>query len=126
MAKEARQPRDSGVPKEAYLKPFDITKLGSEEDPCFGQLYDLNAPECGVCGDIEACSIAMMHNSTRIRTQLETENKYKDLEEADMIRKKRIKEYIQNKRGKGWGDTKILAKLKRHFNLTTAAARNLL
>lgn len=121
-----REPRDSNIPKEAYLKPFDITKMGGPDDPCFGKEYDLSAPECGMCGDIEACSIAMMHNSTRIRTELEADNKFKDLEEADLIRKARVKEFIKQKRAQGWGDTKILAKLKSQFSLTKAAARNLL
>lgn len=121
-----REPRDSNINPSTYLKPFDITKFGTEEDPCFGKEYDLKAPECGMCGDIEACSIAFMLNSTRLRTQLETENKYKDLEEADLLKKKKIKAFIQKKRADGWGDTKIVVKLKTKFNLTRAAAQNFL
>lgn len=124
MSEAKRKSRDSQIPKEAYLKPFDITQFGSGEDPCFGKEYDLAAPECGMCGDIEACAIAFMHNSTRVRTQLETENRYKDLEEADMIRAKRIKDWVQSKRAKGWGDKKTLIILQRTFSLTRAAAQN--
>jgi hypothetical protein len=121
-----RESRDSKISPEAYLKPFDVTKFGGEEDPCFGKEYDLTAPECGICGDIEACSIAFMHNTTRVRTQLEAENKYKDLEEADMIRKKRIRDFVKSKRMKGWGDTRIITVLKRRYSLTRAAAHNFL
>lgn len=118
--------RDSQISPESYLTPFDVTKFGGEEDPCFGKLYDLNAPECGMCGDIEACAIAMMTSQTRLRTQLEASNRYKDLEEKDMLVKAKIKEYIQKKRALGWGDTKIMAKLKSEFNLTKQTAKNLL
>lgn len=123
---EVREPRDNKILPEAYLKPFDVTKFGGEEDPCFGKLYDLNAPECNICGDIEACAIGMMTTQTRLRTQLESENRYKDLEEKDMIVKAKIKKYIQEKRALGWGDTKIIAKLKSDFKLTKQAAKNLL
>lgn len=126
MSSKDRVVRDTKISPEAFIKPFDVTKFGGEDDPCFGKLYDLNSSECSICGDIEACAIAMMASQTRLRTQLEAENKYKDLEEKDMLVKAKIKEFIQKKRKLGWGDTKIVAKLKSEFNLTKQAAKNLL
>jgi hypothetical protein len=119
-----RSSRDSKVPDKVFLRPFDITKYGSEDDPCFGKEYDLNADECTICGDLELCAIAFAQNQSRVRIQLESENKFKDLEEGDMIRETTIREFISGKRVLGWGDTRIKVVIRNKFNLTRAQAQN--
>ncbi len=116
MAKQVA--RDSKVPIKDLLKPFDVAKFGSEEDPCFGKLHDLNSDECQICGDVEICGIATMQNQLTMRQLLETNNKYKDLEEVEMIRTQEIKEFIKVRRERGISDAIIRAKLKTRFNLT--------
>ena len=120
----SREPRDSQVSDRYLLKPFDVTKYGSPDDPCFGKEYDLNADECGICGDIEICSIVFAQNTLRVRAQLEAENKFKDLEEVNMVREGKIRDFIQDKRMQGWGDTKIKIKIRNLFNLTKEQSQN--
>ena len=119
-----RNARDSKVPDKYLLKPFDVTKFGSDEDPCFGKLYDLNADECQICGDIEVCSIAFAQGQLRVRTQLEAESKFKDLEEINMVAEGKVRDFIQAKRMAGWGDTKIKIKIRSKFNLTKEQSCN--
>lgn len=110
--------RDSGVDKKHLLKPFDPTEFGGPNDPCFGIHHSLAAEECQICGDIEICAIATMQNLAKNRLALEAENKYKDLEEADMLKVRAIKDFITEKKSQGLGDTVIRVKLKKKFNLT--------
>lgn len=110
--------RDSKVPAKDLLKPFDVTKFGSEDDPCFGKHHDLNSDECQICGDVEICGIATMQSQLTMRQLLEKENKYKDLEEAEMIRTAEIKAFIEARRKRGVSDAVIRAKLKSQFKLT--------
>lgn len=124
-----RDPRDSKVPDKMLLVPFDATKFGSEEDPCFGKLYDLNADECHICGDVEICAIAFMHKSREVRTELEAAHKYKDLEEAEMIALSKVREYITEKRLLDWGDMKITIlayKNFKHLKITKDQIKTLL
>jgi hypothetical protein len=65
------------------LKPFDITKFGSEEDPCFGKLYKASAPECTICGDSIICAIAMQQTQTAKRELEEKTGSFKDMEEVE-------------------------------------------
>lgn len=116
MAKQVA--RDSKVPTKDLLTPFDPTKFGTEDDPCFGKHHSLNSDECQICGDIEICAIATMQNQLSMRALLEKENKYKDLEEAEMIRNQEIKSFIEGCRSRGMSDALIRVKLKPKFNLT--------
>ena len=73
------------------LKPLNILSLGSDEDPCFGKLHDLKAAECKMCGDSDFCAIVMSQNLHRDRLKFETNQKMKDLDEAEdiMVEKKK-------------------------------------
>jgi len=84
MAKEERKPRDTDEFEEEglLLTPFDVRQLGTDDDPCFGKLYDLKAEECKVCGDIEVCAIAFSQKLTLKRLEIESEGSFKDLDEA--------------------------------------------
>jgi len=80
MAK-SREPKSKPSIKNAdVLEPIDISKLGGEDDPCFGKLYDLKAMECKTeCGDAELCQIAFMHGLKARRLLEEEKTDYKDL-----------------------------------------------
>lgn len=83
MAKD-RKARDE-IEKDEYdlLKPIDILTLGSEDDPCFGKYHDLKAPECMECGDSEFCAIMKAQNLHKDRLKIESEQRFKDIEESD-------------------------------------------
>ena len=80
MAKAKRKERKASVEPKVFLKPIDFKKFGSEDDPCFGKLYDLSAPECKICGDQELCGVVFSQNMTKERTKIESKSKFKDLD----------------------------------------------
>ena len=114
--KVSRQSRDSHIPDKTFLKPFDVTKFGSADDPCFGLLYDLTADECQECGDIEVCAIAFARNQHIKRAEIEGKQKFKDLEEEELLFKSNIKAYIKALRSKGKGDTIITVLAAKKFD----------
>lgn len=76
-----RQKRNSKIPQEQFLVPLDITRLGSEDDPCFGKHWDPRVAECKRCGDSEACTIAMQNKLTLRRGVIEGKKSFMDLVE---------------------------------------------
>ena len=80
-----RVPRETPIKESKKLVPFDVTKLGSEDDPCFGKLYDLTAPECHECGDIELCALKLSQ-SQRVKTlDIESKMSFRDISEKDIV-----------------------------------------
>lgn len=120
-----RQARNSNVRPEFLLTPFDVMKFGSEEDPCFGKLYDLSELECQNCGDQEQCSILFLSKLRKKR--LETEKKFpmKDLEIDNLEFKKEVRDYISKKRGQGFTDIKIKRFVKKKFNINPTKSHGL-
>lgn len=116
----SREPRDK-VKDEDLLYPLDIYKLGSEDDPCFGKHHDLKAPECNMCGDAQHCSVMMAYNLSIKRIKIESDSRFKDLEEADLITKRKEKEaivYIKEKKRAGWDRMLIIIRCSKKLNLT--------
>jgi hypothetical protein len=120
-----RKTRNSKIPNKELEIPFDIAKLGSKDDPCFGKHYDLNADECQRCGDIEICTIATQQNLNILRGEVEENQPFKDITDgADKENERLLKldndiqKYVNKlkKVGKGPIEIKILTKKK--FNLT--------
>jgi hypothetical protein len=62
------------------LVPIDISIFGSEDDPCFGKLYDPTAKECGMCGDSSICAIVSAQNQHSKRALVEKKTSFKDIE----------------------------------------------
>ena len=110
-----RNARDSKIPDKVFLKPFDVTKFGSADDPCFGLFYDLTADECAECGDIEVCAIAFAKNQHLQRAKIEAEQRFKDLEEEELLFKAKIKDHIKALRKKGKSDSIILILTAKKF-----------
>lgn len=67
------------------MKPVKLLDLGGENDPCFGKLYSLTAPECARCGDYEACSIATQSRMLKEVESEESSKPFKDVQEAELI-----------------------------------------
>jgi hypothetical protein len=81
---EKRKPRKKLAKEKEFknpLKPFDFSKIGTENDPCFGKHYDVKTPECQACGDSELCLVAMSQNLAVKRKNLEGKSTFKDIEQ---------------------------------------------
>lgn len=129
MAKK-RKSRDN-INKQAYdlLKPIDPFSLGSLDDPCFGKHHDLLAKECVVCGDSEFCSIVTLQTLKVNSAKMETTQRFKDKEEAELTalsKKEKAIELIQSYREKGLKNYKILLKVWEETKLTKEEVKNLL
>lgn len=81
MAKKKREPRTDKINKVNLLRPVNIFELGTENDPCFGKLYDPTAPECKRCGDFEVCAIVFGQNNHKLRDKVEEKENFLDIEE---------------------------------------------
>lgn len=108
MAKKKRKEREASVKPEALLKPFDFTKFGTEDDPCFGKLYDLSAPECKICGDQELCGVIFSQNMHSIRKELEDKTKFKDLDLPRDYDNLTIIKWVKQKRKEGMDRKEII------------------
>jgi len=110
------------------LIPIDITQFGSEKDPCFGILHDLKAPECLECGDSEFCAIAKAQHLHAKRLEIETKQRFKDIEEADdELAKKKIgiKEDIEKYRERGVKRLKTILSLSKKYNVPKEIVKQL-
>lgn len=103
------------LPDHDPLKPVDITKLGSNQDPCFGKCYDLSTKECKLCGDSELCAIKMAQVLKITRKELEEKNNYKDLDVLEDT--KGIKKYLRSLKRKGLKRKEILNKTSEKFEV---------
>lgn len=103
------------LPEHDPLKPVDITKLGSNQDPCFGKGYDLSTKECKLCGDSELCAIKMAQTLRITRKELEEKNNYKDLDILEDT--KGIKKHIRALKRKGLKRKEIIAKTSEKFEV---------
>ena len=98
MAKKKRKERTASIKPEELLKPIDFRKFGSDDDPCFGKLYDLSAKECKMCGDQELCGVVFAHNLHNVRKNIESESKFKDLDLPRDFDNPTIIKWIKQKR----------------------------
>ncbi len=102
MAEDKRVARDKLSKKQAdVFKPLKV--LGTQNDPCFGKLYDPKDAICQRCGDCELCAIMMGQKNHIERAKAENKNAFKDLEtppkleliEAKKLARKRLVELIK-------------------------------
>lgn len=110
------------------LKPIDVLKLGGEEDPCFGKLHDLVAPECLECGDSDFCAIVKAQNLHKERLDIESEQRFKDIEESDKInleRRKEAKKLIKVYNERGLKRIKIILRVSSQTNLPKEIVKQL-
>lgn len=92
-----RKSRNTLAKKKISLAvPFDLSTLGTENDPCFGKLHDSLADACRRCGDSEFCSIATAQNLKVTRAKLEKQNIYKDIEEIKIVEYSELKTWLKS------------------------------
>lgn len=105
------------------LTPIKLSDLGSENDPCFGKLYDLTTSECKMCGDSELCCIKTADFLGKTRKELEKENDYKDLD--TLVDKQGAKKYFRQLKRKGLEKKEIIEKMSIKYELTLKETRSL-
>ena len=114
----ARTIRDSKIPDKALLRPFDVTKFGSEDDPCFGKLYSLSAEECLHCQDHEICGIVFANKMHGKRLEDERKNPTLDLEIDKLELAKDVKDMNKRLVGKGFGQVLRFRRIRQRFRIS--------
>jgi hypothetical protein len=120
-----RKMRDSNITKKELMVPFDVTQFGSEDDPCFGKLWDPKNSTCQSCGDIEICGIAFSKNTRKVEADLETKHEFLDKRDFDIASKK-IKAFIEKRRDLDYDDDRLLKLVILRFNITKDKAKQFL
>ena len=120
MAKRKAKEKSSLKPDD-FLEPIDITQFGTDNDPCFGKLYNLAEPECKRCGDSALCGIVFGQNLNVKRAEIESNNRFKDLEKPDEEDKpinKSLMNWVKDKLSEGLSRSEIIKKAKNTFGST--------
>lgn len=114
MAKRITRKETKGVD---FLKPIDISKFGTKDDPCFGKLYNLSTPECKRCGDSELCSVVFAQNMKKVREGEKSKTRFKD-EELEVNNNPALTKWVKEKVEEGITRQEIIKKAKRTFGST--------
>ena len=117
MKKKKRQHRTKVEKKELDFS-VPMMSLGSEDDPCFGQLHSLEAPECNECGDNQACQIMMSQRLHGKRKAIESKQAFLDKEEEDVIKLSILEVFIYDflKPDKVFSVSKLMVSVNERFN----------
>lgn len=122
MAKKRREPREKteGID---YLKPINVLDFGSDNDPCFGKLYNLNADACKRCGDSELCGAVFAQKQNKQRSKQEKKNRFKDIE----LHKGNtsLEKWVKDKKEEGLSRSEIIKKAKKTFGSTREEIKNI-
>jgi hypothetical protein len=105
------------------IEPFDITKFGSEEDPCFGKLNDPKAPECKICGDFEFCAIVTAENLKKVRAKEESKSQFKDLDTTPEIEE--IRQFMRKKL-EIYSGVRVIRLAIKKFDISKAKAKTII
>lgn len=105
------------------LMPFDLKKIGSTDDICFGKAYDLSTPECKQCGDSELCAIKMSQMLKVTRKELDEKNQYKDLDVLEDVAG--MKKYMRGLLRKDKTRKEIVQKTSEKFEVPTKIVRKI-
>ncbi len=122
MAKREAK-KKSRIKEEEFLKPIDITKFGTDDDPCFGKHYNLAESECRRCGDQSLCAIVFGQKLHLERGKIEKDSKFKDLE-IDKLDKKKptenkaLEKWVKTKMKEGLTRSEIITKAKSTYGST--------
>ena len=99
-----------------FLEPVDLSKIGTEDDPCFGTQYDLSTAECKRCGDSELCAVVFAQNMTKQRTKIEKKKAFKDIQ-LEPVNEALLK-WVTDKKSEGLSRANIISKAKKTFGST--------
>lgn len=105
------------------LTTIKLDQLGSNNDPCFGTLYDLSTSECKLCGDSELCCIKTADHLGKTRKELESVETFKDLDFK--YDKQGLKKYYRGLSRKGKSKKEIIECMQTKYEITQKEARTL-
>lgn len=111
------------ITKQDPLVPINLDSIGTNNDPCFGQSYDLSTKECKLCGDSELCALKMSQNLKITRKELEDKNHYKDLD--TLLDIPAIKKHIRSLKRKGLTRREIVNKCSEKYEAPTKDIRKI-
>jgi hypothetical protein len=111
-----RSSRNSGVLPEELLVPFDVSKFGGADDPCFGKEYDLTTDECQSCGDVEVCSIAFVRTLGKKRLEYEQELPMRDLEIDKLEMSSEVYQFVTDKVALGFKLPRAISMASKKFH----------
>lgn len=116
--KKTREPREK-TEQVDFLKPIDIKKIGTSDDPCFGKLYDLSEEACKRCGDSELCAVVFSQTKAKkVRKKVESKNRFKDLELDEPKENKALAKWVAERKKEGKKRSEIIKLAKRTFGST--------
>lgn len=119
MAKNNREPRDNEHEEIDVIVPVDISILGTDDDPCFGKLYDLSTDECQRCGDSEFCALKMGQTMNTKRKLIEESNEFLDIteepEDTQEEHTKKIRKSIRRAVKKGYSFLKVKKMVAKNY-----------
>jgi len=117
MKKVNREPRTKIEKKELNFS-IPLMSLGSMDDPCFGKLHSLEAPECNECGDNQACQIMMSQKLHGKRKAIGDRQEFLDKQEDDIIKLSILEVFIYDllKPDKIWDVKKLMISVNERFN----------
>ena len=115
MAKERKSKKKSTIKPEEFLEPIDITKFGTDDDPCFGKHPNLAEPECKRCGDSALCLLVLGQTNHIKRKEIESKNRFKDLELPKKEENKALESWVKQKKSEGLSRSEIISKAKSTF-----------
>jgi len=105
------------------VEPFDITKFGGEEDPCFGKYNDPKAKECQICGDFEFCQIVTAENLKKTRLLEEKKTEFKDLNDTPDLEK--IRQFMSKKLVK-YSKPRVIRLAIKKFDISKVKAKTVI
>ncbi len=104
------------------MKPLMYEKLGTAEDPCYGN-YSAKAAECKRCGDSEICAAVSTNKLLLQIGKVEKKLEFKDNHEGQLVDKQNLEiatiMSVRSEKKSGWlSIEKLIPKLTEKFNLT--------
>jgi len=114
-------------------KPLDISKFGSDEDPCFGKLYDLNTKQCKMCADADFCAIKMAQTQTSKRNEINKQNNFieelkqndKPIHSATNTVNKKVKKFMKRRIDMGAAGVLIRRDAVKKYDITREQAKEI-
>jgi hypothetical protein len=118
--KDKREAREQSLKDDEFLKPIDVTQFGTDNDPCFGKLYNLAEDECRRCGDQALCGLVFGQNLHVKRKGIEDKNRFKDLEmsKEEPKNNKALTKWVKSKKEEGLSRTEVIKKAKYTYGST--------
>jgi len=98
-----------------FLKPINLSIIGTADDPCFGKQYNLSVKECKRCGDSELCGVVFSQHMQKERNKIQKKKRFKDIE----LDKPDLTKWVAMKKKEGLKRFQIIKIAKKTFGVTS-------